>query len=41
MTTPAWIFMLSVWSLVIAAVGFSFFKLLTSKRQFDDHDEPQ
>jgi hypothetical protein len=34
MTPMAWILMLSVWAIIIAATGYCFYKLLTSERQF-------
>ncbi|HMP01962.1 MAG TPA: hypothetical protein PKD86_02715 [Gemmatales bacterium] len=40
MTQGAWIFMLSVWTVVIGMTGFCFYKLLTSKRQLNNGDEP-
>jgi hypothetical protein len=38
MTPMAWILMLSVWAVIIAATGYCFYKLLTSERQFNSED---
>jgi hypothetical protein len=39
MTTSAWMLMLSVWAVILAATGYCFYKLLTSERQFGDSDD--
>jgi hypothetical protein len=39
MTASAWAFMLIVWSLVIGATSYCFWKLLSSQRRLDG-DEP-
>lgn len=39
MSTEALVFMLSVWALVISATGYSFYRLLSSKRQIGGSDD--
>lgn len=38
MTTLAWIFMLSAWTIILIATLYCFYRLLTSERQFDGSD---
>ncbi|GIW82950.1 MAG: hypothetical protein KatS3mg105_4757 [Gemmatales bacterium] len=38
MTLSAWVFMLTVWAIVIGCAAYCFYKLLTSERQLDDDD---
>jgi hypothetical protein len=38
MTLSAWVFMLSVWSVILVMTGYCFFKLLTSARQLDGEE---
>lgn len=38
MTTPAWIFMLAVWAVVLGMVSICFWKMLTSKRRLDSEE---
>ena len=35
MTTSAWVFMISVWSIIIGSTLYCFMKLLSSDRQLD------
>ena len=39
MSVDAWIFMLSVWALVLTATGYSFYKLLSSERKIGGSDD--
>lgn len=39
MTTQAWIFLAVAWSVILAATGYCFTRLLTSERQFDAPEE--
>ncbi len=39
MTLNAWIFMISVWAIVLSATGYCFFRLLTSDQRLDSHDD--
>ena len=39
MSLSAWVFMLSVWSVILVMTGYCFYKLLTSKIQLGE-DEP-
>lgn len=41
MTPAAWVFMLSVWTLVTASVAYCFWKILTSPRRLDIDIEMQ
>jgi hypothetical protein len=36
MSTSAWIFMMIVWGVILAATSHCFYKLLTSERRLDD-----
>jgi hypothetical protein len=38
MSTSAWIFMLLVWGVILAATGHCFYKLMTSERRLDGGD---
>jgi hypothetical protein len=38
MTTEAWTFLLVVWGVILANVGYCFWKLLTSERRLDGED---
>ena len=40
MTPEAWVFMLSVWAVIIGLTGYCFYKLLVSPRQFDTPETP-
>ena len=39
MTTAAWAFLATAWTLIIAAAGYCFFRLLTSPQQLDRLEE--
>lgn len=41
MTTEAWIFMLSAWSITFVMTSYSFYRMLTSQRRLDGDDEPR
>ena len=38
MTTSAWVFMISVWTVVISSTLYCFTKLLSSDRQLDTEE---
>jgi hypothetical protein len=38
MTASAWIFMIIVNTIIVAATAYGFYRLLTSERQLDSHD---
>ena len=40
MTTSAWVFMISVWAIVISSTLYSFAKLLSSDQQLDTEERP-
>ncbi len=39
MTTAAWIFLATAWSLILLSTSYCFFRLLTSSQQLDRLDE--
>lgn len=39
MTTAAWIFLGTTWTIILVITGYCFTKLLTSERQFDREAE--
>ena len=39
MTTNAMIFLVSVWSIIFVATGYCFYKLMTSNRSFESHED--
>jgi hypothetical protein len=39
MSTSALILMLAVWSVILAATGYCFYKLLNSERQFGQEEQ--
>lgn len=41
MTTAAWIFLGTTWTIIILATGYCFTKLLTSDRQFEPEDSEE